>query len=201
MESCRFFRAPIYEKAGRLEESIQILRGLWTQDTLTYEGWYYQLKEVGILPHPLQRPVIPIWLTADRHEGGFKRAAKLADGWVTMVNTAEKFAEGRAKVDAYARECSRADKIPVSALYASFNLGANGEKARQDGWAWMEKFFGVPKSQFDYHVGIFGTPEECARTIQAYIDAGLTTVIARIASSDLKEQISLLLNELKPRLR
>ncbi len=193
--------APIYEKAGRLEESIQILRGLWTQDTLTYEGRYCQLKEVGILPHPLQRPVIPIWLTADRHEGGFKRAAKLADGWVTMVNTAEKFAEGRAKVDAYARECSRADKIPVSALYASFNLGANGEKARQDGWAWMEKFFGVPKSQFDYHVGIFGTPEECARTIQAYIDAGLTTVIARIASSDLKEQISLLLNELKPRLR
>jgi len=192
--------APIHEKAGRLEESIQILRGLWTQDTLTHEGRYYQLKEVGILPHPIQRPAIPIWLTADRHDDGFKRVAKLADGWVTMVNTAEKFAQGRAKVDVYARECGRAGKIPVSALYASFNMDANGEKARSEGWAWMEKFFGVPQSQSAYHVGIFGTPEECARTIQTYVDAGMTTVIARIASSDPKRQMRLLLNEVRPRL-
>ena len=126
---------PINEKAGRLAESINILRGLWTEDTLTHEGRYYQLKDVGILPHPIQRPAIPIWLTADRHEDGFKRVAKLADGWVTMVNSAEKFAQGRAKVDAYAREYGRVGKIPVSALYASFNFEADGEKARQEGWA------------------------------------------------------------------
>ena len=191
---------PINEKAGRLAESLQILRGLWTENTLTHEGRYYQLRDVGILPRPIQRPAIPIWLTADRHEDGFRRVAKLGDGWVTMVNTAEKFAEGRAKVDAYAREYGRAGKIPVAALYASFNLDENGDKARREGWAWMEKFFAVPKSQFAYHVAIFGTPEECARTIQGYVDAGMTTVIARIASADSKQQMRLLMNEVRPRL-
>ena len=59
----------------------------------------------------------------------------------------------------------------------------------------MEKFFGVSQCQFAYHVGIFGTPEECAGTIQAYVDAGMTTVIARIASSNPKRQMRLLMNE------
>ena len=43
---------PPHEKAGRLSESIEILRRLWCEKTIDYNGRYYQLNGVGILPHP-----------------------------------------------------------------------------------------------------------------------------------------------------
>src|SRR5262249_22694923 len=43
---------PPQEKAGRLSESIEIMRRLWTETTIDYDGRYYKLRDVGILPHP-----------------------------------------------------------------------------------------------------------------------------------------------------
>src|SRR5262249_36818584 len=42
---------PPQEKAGRLSESIEIMRRLWTETTVSYDGRYYKLSDVGILPH------------------------------------------------------------------------------------------------------------------------------------------------------
>jgi alkanesulfonate monooxygenase SsuD/methylene tetrahydromethanopterin reductase-like flavin-dependent oxidoreductase (luciferase family) len=191
---------PPQEKAGRLSESIEVMRRLWSEKTIDYEGRYYKLHDVGILPHPVQKPGIPIWIVADRNENGFKRVGRLGDGWVTLAHTAEQFSASRRKIDQYATEFNRAGKCPVSALYATFNIQRDGERARRDGWRWMEQFFQQPKEQISYHFTIFGTPEECAEVLKAYPAAGLTTIIARIASDDVGDQANLLLRELKPRL-
>jgi hypothetical protein len=45
---------PPQEKAGRLSESIEIMRRLWNETTITYDGRYFKLDDVGILPHPAQ---------------------------------------------------------------------------------------------------------------------------------------------------
>jgi alkanesulfonate monooxygenase SsuD/methylene tetrahydromethanopterin reductase-like flavin-dependent oxidoreductase (luciferase family) len=191
---------PPQEKAGRLSESIEVMRRLWSEKTIDYEGRYYKLHDVGILPHPVQKPGIPIWIVADRNENGFKRVGRLGDGWVTLAHTAEQFSASRRKIDQYATEFNRTGTCPVSALYATFNIQRDGERARRDGWRWMEQFFQQPKEKISYHFTIFGTPEECAEVLKAYPAAGLTTIIARIASDDVGGQANLLLRELKPRL-
>ena len=191
---------PALEKAGRLSESIEVMRRLWSEKTIAYEGRYYQLHDVGILPHPVQKPGIPIWVVADRNENGFKRVGRLGDGWVTLTHSAEHFAAARRKIDQYARERGRAGRCPVSALYATFNIHSDGERARQEGWQWMENFFQQPREKISYHFTIFGTPQECADVLKNYLAVGLTTIIARIASDDLRGQARLLLSELKPRL-
>jgi alkanesulfonate monooxygenase SsuD/methylene tetrahydromethanopterin reductase-like flavin-dependent oxidoreductase (luciferase family) len=191
---------PPHEKAGRLSESIEIMRRLWSETTINYEGRYYQLNEVGILPHPAQQPGIPIWIAADRNENGFKRVARLGDGWVTLAPTLEKFAAARHKIDRFAREHGRFGKCPVSALYATFNIHTDGDRARDEGWKWMEHFFEQPKEKLGPHFTLFGTPDECARLLKGYAEAGLTTIIARIASDDVRGQARLLLNEIKPQL-
>lgn len=191
---------PFHEKAGRLSETIELMRRLWTEDSFAYNGKYFRFDEIGILPKPIQRPAIPIWIAADHHENAFKRVARLGDGWVTLNASLEKFRAARQKIDQYSERYSRAGKIPVTALYASFNLNQNGEKARSEGWAWMEEFFRQPRSKLEYHFTIFGTPEECAGLLRGYVEAGLTTVIVRIASDDWRGQAQLLLEELKPRL-
>jgi len=191
---------PPQEKAGRLSESIEVMRRLWSENRIDYDGRYYKLNGVGILPHPVQKPGIPIWVVADRNENGFKRVGRLGDGWVTLAHTAEQFAASRRKIDQYARERGRAGKCPVSALYATFNIQSDGDRARTEGWRWMEHFFQQPKEKISYHFTIFGTPEECAATLKGYRQAGLTAIIARIASDGVRGQADLLLRDLKPRL-
>ncbi|HEY3166110.1 MAG TPA: LLM class flavin-dependent oxidoreductase, partial [Candidatus Binatia bacterium] len=191
---------PPQEKAGRLSESIEIMRRLWSEKTINYDGRYYKLNDVGILPHPTQKPGIPIWITADRNEKGFKRVARLGDGWVTLAPMVERFAAARRKIDEYAQEYGRQGKAPVSALYATFNIQNDGDRARHEGWQWMEHFFEQPKEKISYHFTIFGTPAECVRLLKGYAEAGLTTIIARIASDDARGQALRLLNEIKPQL-
>ena len=189
---------PFHEKAGRLSESIKVIRRLWTEKTFAFEGKYYQFKEIGILPHPTQ-PTIPIWIVADHHENAFKRVARLGDGWITTAATLEKFVACRQKIDAYTREYGRAGKVSPSILYATFNLNSDGNAAREEGWTWMENFFRQPRARL-HHFTMFGTPDECAQILRGYVDTGLTAIVARLASTDLREQMRLFLDELKPRL-
>jgi alkanesulfonate monooxygenase SsuD/methylene tetrahydromethanopterin reductase-like flavin-dependent oxidoreductase (luciferase family) len=191
---------PPQEKAGRLSESIEIMRRLWSETTINYDGRYYKLSDVGILPHPAQKPAIPIWIAADRNENGFKRVARLGDGWVTLAPTLERFSAARQKIDQYAREYGRAGKCRPTALFAAFNIQTDAERAGEEGWQWMERFFEQPKEKLGHFFTIFGTPDECARLLKGYAEAGLTTIIARIASDDLDAQGHLLLDEIKPRL-
>jgi hypothetical protein len=65
----------------------------------------------------------------------------------------------------------------------------------------MMNFFQQPKERIGYHFTIFGTAEECVSLLKGYAKAGLTTIVARIASDDVTAQARILLNEIKPQLR
>jgi alkanesulfonate monooxygenase SsuD/methylene tetrahydromethanopterin reductase-like flavin-dependent oxidoreductase (luciferase family) len=64
----------------------------------------------------------------------------------------------------------------------------------------MEEFFRQPRVKLNHHFTLFGTPDECAEMLKGYVDAGLTTIVARLASPDRRMQMQLLIKELKPRL-
>jgi hypothetical protein len=64
----------------------------------------------------------------------------------------------------------------------------------------MERFFQQPKEKISYHFTLFGTAQECVRLLKGYTEAGLTAIIARIASDDAPAQARILLNEIKPQL-
>ncbi len=79
-------------RGRRSEEQINLMRALWTQELVDFDGQYHQLRQTGINPLPLQRP-IPIWL------GGYadvtlRRAARLADGMLPGSD----LAEGRTRI-------------------------------------------------------------------------------------------------------
>jgi alkanesulfonate monooxygenase SsuD/methylene tetrahydromethanopterin reductase-like flavin-dependent oxidoreductase (luciferase family) len=193
---------PYSEKAGRLSESIQIMKRLWTEKTVSFEGKYHKLRNVGILPHPIQQPSIPVWVTADRNENAFKRVARLADGWFTSGSRpVEKFAINRNKIQAYAEAYGRRNWHVPSGIYATFNVNTDRDKAVEEGWKWAVEFFRQPKANLDHLFTIFGTPDDCVQLLQRYVDAGLTLIVARLASPDAERQMRLLIDEVKPRLR
>jgi probable F420-dependent oxidoreductase len=74
------YGADLEKRGARFEEQLAILKGLWTQDSFTFKGRYYQV-EGKLEPKPITRPHPPIW------SGGWgyitlRRAATLGDNWI-----------------------------------------------------------------------------------------------------------------------
>ena len=67
-----------HNRGRRFEEQIEVMRALWTQDVVTFEGKYHTLNHVAIEPRP-SRP-IPIWI-GGMSESAMQRAVRLGDGW------------------------------------------------------------------------------------------------------------------------
>lgn len=189
---------PYHQRAGRLNESIQLLRRLWTETSFAFEGKYYHFEELGIEPKPVQRP-IPIWIAASNHENALRRVARLGDGWFTVAHTSEEFLARRRRIDRYVNEYGRADHAIPSMLFATFHLSC-GAAAEQDGWSLAERYFRQPRARLDHITPFFGTPEQCAAKLRPYIDAGLTGIVARLVADDIETQMGLMLEELRPRL-
>ncbi len=70
-------------RGRRFEEQIEVMRRLWTERVVTFDGRYHQLRATGINPVPIQRP-IPIWIGAFV-EAAVKRACAIGDGFLPMV--------------------------------------------------------------------------------------------------------------------
>ena len=190
---------PYNERAGRLNESIQLIRRLWTEGAFAFAGKYFQFEELGIEPKPIQKP-IPIWIAAGDNENALRRVARLGDGWFTVAHTAEQFAERRRKIDAFAGECGRAGKTIPSALFAAFHMSSDRARAEEEGWSLAERFFRQPRAKLSHLSAFFGTPEQCAQQLRPYIAAGLTSIVARLIAPDAKAQMRSFMNDLRPRL-
>jgi probable F420-dependent oxidoreductase len=70
--------ASYHDRGRRMEEQIEVMRRLWTEQVVTFDGRYHQIQAAGINPLPIQRP-IPIWIGATS-DPALRRAALLADG-------------------------------------------------------------------------------------------------------------------------
>jgi probable F420-dependent oxidoreductase len=68
-----------HNRGRRAEEQIEVLRRLWTEPVVDFEGRWHRIPRAGINPLPVQRP-IPIWIGGSA-EAAISRAARLADGF------------------------------------------------------------------------------------------------------------------------
>jgi probable F420-dependent oxidoreductase len=68
-----------HKRGARMDEQIRLLRALWTQPSVSFQGRFDRIPDAGINPLPVQRP-IPIWLGGES-DAVIRRVAKLGDGW------------------------------------------------------------------------------------------------------------------------
>jgi len=70
-------------RGARIEEQIAVLRALWAEEAVTFDGRWHQLAAGGISPRPARR-AIPIWI-GGMSDAAIARAARLADGWIPTL--------------------------------------------------------------------------------------------------------------------
>lgn len=94
-----------HNRGRRSEEQIDLLRALWTQEVVDYNGRWHTIPHAGLNPLPIQRP-IPIWL-GGRVEAVVQRVARLADGWFPQFAPDDQGRQTIERLHAYARAAGR----------------------------------------------------------------------------------------------
>lgn len=95
-------------RGARLEEQVTVLRRLWSEELVTFEGRWHHLDRMGLNPMPVQRP-IPIWMGSFTSvvERVVRRAATMADGWFPQFPPDDAFRDVLARFRRYAAEAGR----------------------------------------------------------------------------------------------
>lgn len=94
-----------HTRGRRIEEQIVLLRKLWTEPLVTFEGEWDTIVEAGINPMPVQQP-IPIWI-GGHADAVLHRIAGMGDGWMPGYRSAEQAAPALETLDQYLAENGR----------------------------------------------------------------------------------------------
>jgi probable F420-dependent oxidoreductase len=89
----------------RSEEQVTVMRRLWTEQTVTFDGRYHRVTGAGLAPLPVQRP-IPVWFGAAT-DRAYARAGRLGDGWFPMMAPGPGLDYAREQVHTAAVEAGR----------------------------------------------------------------------------------------------
>lgn len=94
-----------HTRGRRVEEQVRLLRALWQNDLVTFEGEWHHVPDAGLNPLPVQRP-IPIWMggTAD---AVLRRVARLADGWFPQFQPGPQAEEMLSRLRGYIEDAGR----------------------------------------------------------------------------------------------
>ena len=196
------------ERAPRLEENIVILRKLWTEERVTFNGRFYKLDGAFIEPKPVQQPP-PIWVIGNPGlrtglprviERNLRRVARLGDGWMTTAWPAADFAELRSRICAYAGDYGRSFEGLPCALYYNININNDREAAIQESQRFLEEYYTPMKFPRDRVEGwvACGTPAQCIQQLQTFVDAGATDILLRFPSWDQQGQFKRCVEEVLP---
>ena len=197
------FRIDPASRMRRQEETIGILRLTSSQEHVSYQGEHYQFSDVTVLPRPVQQP-IPIWVTANpdprkpkQAERALRRVAKYGDGWMTTGNTPESLAHNLETIRQYAREEGRelGPDFEV-ALYYNINVNEDYEAALQESKRFLDTYYTTDytREHLENWVAL-GSPERCIDKLQAFIDAGATTITLRLTSYSQDDQFARVTDE------
>ena len=177
------------ERVGRLVESLEVIKRLWSGDEVTHHGRFFHLTGARMMLRPVQRPHPPVWFAAN-NDAAVVRAARLGDAWV--INPHAKLAVLERQIGVYRqtlREAGRAfpAELPIiKELYlapdrrtairecqpfleAKYKAYASWgqDKALPEGDSFAQEFEELVADRF-----IVGDPDDAVREIKRYA-AGL----------------------------
>ncbi|MDO8434822.1 MAG: LLM class F420-dependent oxidoreductase [Candidatus Binatus sp.] len=158
-----------------LDESIQIIKGMFTQDKTTLHGRHYDVTDAFCNPKPLQKPHPPIMIGGQGEKVLLKLVAKHADMWNLPNASAEKMAQLIGVIDRHGDIVGRdTDEIEKTVMIA---LCYGAPKERQDAMSGLIAAMSQSSPEQVRRQMMIGSRDECLETIDRYTKAGVTHFI------------------------
>jgi F420-dependent oxidoreductase-like protein len=166
------------ERLDRLEEAVQICKGMFTQDTTTFAGAHYRVEAVKNLPRPIRPNGIPIMIGG----GGEKRTLRLVAQYADQCNVAGDLDTVRHKVEVLRKHCTDVGRDPAEVTTTRLG-GLFLVDSAQAATETREMIVGMAGEEFAAGCTI-GTDEEVVEQVAALLDAGIQEPIFNMPFQD-----------------
>jgi probable F420-dependent oxidoreductase len=190
-EYAQEFRAcqiPVAERGKRTDEAIPLIRSLWSGQEISHTGTFYSMDDVKIHPAPIQPGGPPI-AVAGRKLPAMRRAARLGDGWMPYLYSAERYADSVQTITALAAEAGRDLQRFEWFAFLFVNVNPDRDTARQEAATFLGGNYNQDFEAMLNRVAVAGTPDEATRKVQAFVDAGARHLILTPATRQDAEPI------------
>lgn len=190
------------ERGARTDEALAIMTKLWTGESVDHEGRFQSFTNIRLEPRPHQRPHPPLW-AGGVSERMLKRAARYADGFYPVRINAEEFVASWSKIVRYGVEIGRDVSGMSRAIHLFCRIGSTREEALTAGEAELNRRRGFEVSLVDDGRYAFGTVNDCARTVERFLEVGVNHVIFNpmTPADQVPEQLNLLVEGVISRFR
>jgi probable F420-dependent oxidoreductase len=190
---------PFEERWKRFDEAIQTLRSLWNQDGDAFRGNFYNTEGIRLEPWPVRKSGPPIWVGSWGSEGGLRRVARLADGWLASGynTTPDLFAQAWRQLQEFLVAKGR-DPLSFPNAIASMWLYVteNEEEAERMLNEVLAPAINRPVEELRARLPI-GSAEKCAEKLAAYERVGVQRIYLWPIAEEV-EQIQLFMNQVVP---
>jgi probable F420-dependent oxidoreductase len=182
---------------ARFTEGLEVMRALWTEPEVTFDGRFYQLREATMEPKPVQKPTPPVWLGGSA-PAAVRRAARIGDGFFGAGSSTTAAFTEQVKVlrEALRGQGQDPDAFPVAKrIYMAIDDDAERARSRM-----ADALVGVYGHAFGstlMPVTVTGTAADCVGGVQAVADAGAELILLT-ALFDETEQLERFAAEVVP---
>ena len=198
------------ERPGRLEEMIQALRLLWSDERASFHGKYYSFDDVNLLPKPAQRPC-PIYIAGTPRpsqigergvERSLRRIARYADGWMTNQIECAMFQDHVGRLRELLVEEGRDPNRFKTVLYYGVCVNRDREQALREAKNFLDAYYQKDFTRQGVEIWTAcGPVEDCVESLRGFLDAGVDHVTIRPIGEDLNEQFRMYLEAVLPALQ
>ena len=164
------FQMPRDGRVRRFREGVELIKALWTEPKVDYQGRIFQLEEGTMAPKPVQKPRPPIWMGVG-HPDAVRRAASIADGWMGSGGSSN--AAFTRSVPILREALAKAGRDPATFPISKrvfLSVDERPETARAELHRWFTVVYRNPEGTDAS--GIHGTPDQVRERLEELAAAG-----------------------------
>jgi probable F420-dependent oxidoreductase len=166
----RQFEIPTARRVGRFREGVALIKALWTEEKVTYQGTIFHLKDETMAPKPVQKPHPPIWMGVG-HPDAIRRTASLADGWMGSGGSSiAAFAQSVPLLKAALEKAGRDPATFPISKRVFLSVHERPDVARAELLRWFTEVYRNPPGTDAS--GIHGTPEQVRGRLEELVGMG-----------------------------
>jgi probable F420-dependent oxidoreductase len=182
-------------RVARFNEALTYMQRLWTEEDLTFEGEFWQVKNANLLPKPCQKPHPPIWFGGSA-PAALRRGVRRGNGFIGAGSSST--ADFKSHVELIRQELDAAKRDPETFFIAKrvfLAVDRDRERAHKRLREWFGGYYGRP-DQAD-RVAVWGSAEEVVEGLRKVVSYGARLVVLSPVF-DRAEHLEVLASEVVP---
>jgi alkanesulfonate monooxygenase SsuD/methylene tetrahydromethanopterin reductase-like flavin-dependent oxidoreductase (luciferase family) len=184
---------------ARFNEGLRLMKALWTEPRVNFDGRFWQLNDAAMEPKPFQKPHPPIWFGAS-HPDALRRAVKHGDGFFGAgSSTTKQFAEQVPIVRQALAEAGRDAATFKIGKRVYIAVDDDTQRARRRIGESLQRFYPFFQLSHLEAFPVYGPPDACVRGLREVAGAGAELILLNPVFDE-AEQMERLVAEVVPKL-